>query len=102
MINQSIIVLYPFQKSKSSLAGVPIRQLSDIATMQERANTLISNNCQNDEISRMCAEIDDLCQNISVALMQVPSAEQPDQMYRGEVPIEVSETEHIESNGEPE
>lgn len=101
VINQSIIVLYPFQKSKSSLAGVPIQHLSDIATMQERANTLISENCQNDEISRMCTEIDDLCQNISVALVRVPSSEQPDQMFRGSEPIEVSETENNENNGEP-
>ena len=46
-------------------------------------------------------EIDNLCKSISVALRQVPSEEQPDQLYRGDEPIGTSETDSSESKGEP-
>ena len=101
VINQSIIALYPFQESKSSMAGVPILHLSEIATLHQRSSSLVSENSQHDEISKKCFEIDKLCKSISVALRQVPSEEQPDQLYRGDEPIGISETDSSESKGEP-
>lgn len=83
------------------MAGAPILPLSEIATLHQRSSSLVSEYSQHDEISERYFEIDNLCKSFSVALRQVPREEQPDQMYRGDETIGISETDSSESKGEP-
>ena len=88
--NQSIVTLSSSKNSDEAmlwLAGVPSEYLSEIATMHKRASALIADNCQDDEIGKKCTEIDSLCNSISFALKQVPSTQEPDQLFRGDEPI---------------
>lgn len=97
-LNRSIVVLTPFSVSSgvtASLMGVPKADLSDVAAIHKRAARLISDNSESQEVNQKCKEIQKLCDSISVALMQAPEQQAPDQVFRGDEPMGSQDDERV-------
>ena len=90
-LNRSIITLYSSSDSDTmdpTLLGVPRAYLSEIVEIHKRASNLIASESKNGTISSAYQELSELCDNISVALGQVPEEEAPDQLYQGDEPLD--------------
>lgn len=90
-LNRSIVVLTPlsdFGRIMASLMGVPKADLSDIAFIHKRAARLIADNSESAKVKEQCEQIQRLCDSIGVALRQAPEQQAPDQVFRGDEPME--------------
>ena len=91
VFGQAIITLLPSSGPDPTwlqAAPLPKENLSDIIVNLKDASTLIASNSRDSVIQNKFETICQQCDDVSVALGPVPTTDEPDQLYRGDEPLE--------------